>query len=88
MSDPILIQIRFGSSSKWPSDLKAIGAAKTALLIQLANGIETAGDKGFDGPIVVTPSMQIWAIKATASEFLYARILKSVCFRDLSNGVG
>jgi U3 small nucleolar RNA-associated protein 22 len=56
VSDPILIQIRFGSSSKWPSDLKAIGAAKTAMLIQLADGIETAGEKGFDGPIVVTPS--------------------------------
>jgi U3 small nucleolar RNA-associated protein 22 len=56
VSDPILIQVRFGSSSKWPTDLKAIGAAKTAMLIQLANGIETSGEKGFDGPIVVTPT--------------------------------
>lgn len=54
---PILIQIRFGSSSKWPSDLKAMGAAKTAMLIQLADGIETMKhSSGFDGPIVVTPS--------------------------------
>jgi U3 small nucleolar RNA-associated protein 22 len=56
VSDPILIQVRFGSSSKWPTDLKAIGAAKTAMLIQLANGIETSGEKSFDGPIVVTPT--------------------------------
>ena len=56
LSNPIVIQIRFGSSSKWPSDLKAIGAAKTAMLIQLANGIEMSGEKGFDGPISVTPS--------------------------------
>ena len=54
VSDPILIQIRFGPSSKWPMDLKAIGAAKTAMLIQLANGIETSGEKGFDGPVLVT----------------------------------
>ena len=39
-SNPIRIQIRFGSSSKWPTDLKAIGAAKTAMLVQLVNGIE------------------------------------------------
>ena len=38
---PVLIQIRFGASSKWPTDLKAMGAAKTAMLIQLANGIES-----------------------------------------------
>jgi U3 small nucleolar RNA-associated protein 22 len=49
VSDPILIQVRFGSSSKWPTDLKAIGAAKTAMLIQLANGIETSGKKGLTG---------------------------------------
>lgn len=55
MSNPILIQIRFGSSSKWPSDLKAIGAAKTAMLIQLANGIESVNDGFFDGPMIVTP---------------------------------
>ena len=58
--DPILIQIRFGASSKWPSDLRAIGAAKTAMLIQLVNGIEAMKEKGvyadgFDGPLVVTP---------------------------------
>ncbi|CAB9514855.1 Nucleolar protein 6 [Seminavis robusta] len=58
--EPVCIQIRFGASSKWPTDLKAIGAAKTAMLIQLANGIEdmiSAGSRdGFEGPIVVTPS--------------------------------
>jgi U3 small nucleolar RNA-associated protein 22 len=56
MSDPILIQIRFGASSKWPSDLKAICAAKTAMLIQLADGISSFGDKRFEGPVLVTPT--------------------------------
>jgi U3 small nucleolar RNA-associated protein 22 len=56
MSDPILIQVRFGASSKWPTDLKAIGAAKTAMLVQLANGIDNLKDKLFDGPVIVTPS--------------------------------
>ena len=56
MSDPILIQIRFGISSKWPSDLKAIGAAKTAMLIQLANAIKGLNNKDFDGPLQVTPN--------------------------------
>lgn len=67
-SDPIAVQIRFGSSSKWPNDLKAIGAAKTAMLIGLVNGIEAlktshAGyddDDGvshnFEGPMIVTPT--------------------------------
>jgi U3 small nucleolar RNA-associated protein 22 len=57
---PIDVQIRFGRSSKWPTDLKAIGAAKTAMLAQLANGIESMKTRGscpgFDGSIVVTPS--------------------------------
>jgi len=56
LSDPVLIQIRFGSSSKWPSDLKAIGAAKTAMLIQLAKAIEGVNNKDFDGPMHVTPN--------------------------------
>jgi len=58
-SSPVQIQIRFGSSSKWPTDLKAMGAAKTAMLLQLADGIERLKDagraKGFTGPVVVTP---------------------------------
>lgn len=56
---PIQIQIRFGRSSKWPTDLKAMGAAKTAMLAQLADGIEAMKKRGkcngFEGPIVVTP---------------------------------
>ena len=56
---PVAIQIRFGQSSAWPSDLKAMGAAKTAMLIQLVKGIEDMqrnGEAGsFEGPIVVTP---------------------------------
>jgi U3 small nucleolar RNA-associated protein 22 len=56
VSDPVLIQIRFGASSKWPSDLKAIGAAKTAMLIQLAKGIDTLNDQNFDGPVLITPT--------------------------------
>jgi len=62
-SDPIEIQIRFGASSKWPSDLKAIGAAKTAMLIAMVNGIDALkragaidGNHHFDGPVIVTPS--------------------------------
>lgn len=63
---PILIQIRFEGSSKWPTSLNAMGAAKCAMLLQLADGIEKMKqDRGnfgeneynsFDGPIDVTPS--------------------------------
>jgi len=38
--EPILIQIRFEGSSKWPTDIDAMGAAKCAMLIKLASGIE------------------------------------------------
>lgn len=55
-SDPMLIQIKFRSSSKWPTDLKAIGAAKTAMLIQLAKCLENLSMPEFDGPITVNPS--------------------------------
>jgi U3 small nucleolar RNA-associated protein 22 len=59
-SAPIHIQLRFGRSSKWPTDLKAMGAAKTAMLVQIADGIEAmklkGGCRGFDGPIAVTPT--------------------------------
>ena len=59
--EPIKIQLRFGTSSKWPSDLRAIGAAKAAMLLQLVNGIEALKQSGlysdgFEGQIVVTPS--------------------------------
>jgi len=61
-SNPILIQIRFGLSSKWPvNDVEAMGAAKCAMLVQLANGIQKMKQKGgggvdFSGPINVTSS--------------------------------
>mmetsp|Transcript_14570 Transcript_14570/g.35207 ORF Transcript_14570/g.35207 Transcript_14570/m.35207 type:complete len:1208 (+) Transcript_14570:97-3720(+) len=55
-SEPILIQIRFSASSKWPNDLKAIGAAKTAMLIQLAEGIESSSHEGFAGSVFVNSS--------------------------------
>jgi U3 small nucleolar RNA-associated protein 22 len=54
LTDPINIQIRFGASSKWPTDLKAIGAAKTAMLVGVANGLEGLRDRDM-GPIHVTP---------------------------------
>ena len=56
-SAPIKLQIRFGRSSKWPTDIRAMGAAKTAMLLQLATGIEglRRGNEGFEGPIHVTP---------------------------------
>ena len=62
VSDTILIQIRFEGSSKWPSDISAMGAAKCALLTQIADGVEgmkergEAGSANFDGPMNVSPS--------------------------------
>ena len=56
MFNPILVQVKLTSSSKWPTDLKAIGAAKSAMLLQLAQSIEKCGDKGFDGILAVTTS--------------------------------
>ena len=57
---PILIQIRFEGSSKWPNSLNAMGAAKCAMMIQLAEGIEKLKQDEnldeFDGPIDVTPT--------------------------------
>ena len=60
--DPVLIQIRFEVSGKWPQDINAMGAAKCAMLTQLAEGIEkmkNGGDSScdlFDGPINVMPT--------------------------------
>jgi len=57
VGSPILIQIRFEGSSKWPTSLNAMGAAKCAMLVQLAEGIEKmreGGESGFDGPMDVT----------------------------------
>ena len=70
VGSPILIQIRFEGSSKWPSSLNAMGAAKCAMLVQLAEGIKkmkqeqgrgfdgvSSGDlAAFDGPMDVTPN--------------------------------
>jgi U3 small nucleolar RNA-associated protein 22 len=62
LTDPIAVQIRFGPSSKWPTDLKAIGAAKAAMLVQLVNGIEQLKKdrrhdcNHFEGAMIVTPS--------------------------------
>lgn len=57
---PVLIQLRFEGSSKWPSSLNAMGAAKCAMLLQLAEGIEKLKQDQnldeFDGPIDVTPT--------------------------------
>jgi U3 small nucleolar RNA-associated protein 22 len=49
LSDPIEIQIRFGPSSKWPTDLRAIGAAKAAMLVRIVDGIETMRKTGTGG---------------------------------------
>jgi U3 small nucleolar RNA-associated protein 22 len=56
LSDPILIQIRFGATSKWPADLKAIASAKAAMLVQIANGIDSMNDRKFVVPALVTPN--------------------------------
>jgi len=61
-NDPILIQIRFEGSTKWPNDISAMGAAKCAMLIQIAEGIEAMKEKRepgselFDGPMNVSPT--------------------------------
>lgn len=61
-SESILIQIRFEGSSKWPTDTNAMGAAKCALLTQIADGIEKMKIRGdpdssfFDGSVNVAPS--------------------------------
>jgi U3 small nucleolar RNA-associated protein 22 len=81
-SSPILVQIRFGHSSKWPTDIKAMGAAKTAMLIQLADGIEEMmkrrGNDGFGGPVYVGPGFldvgykgYSWRIVVRADPELY-----------------
>lgn len=49
LSDPIEIQIRFGPSSKWPTDLKAIGAAKCAMLVQMIDGMTEMKRRGVGG---------------------------------------
>eukprot|EP00804_Cyclotella_cryptica_P000287 CCRYP_010222-RA/>CCRYP_010222-RA protein AED:0.03 eAED:0.03 QI:184/1/1/1/0.75/0.6/5/416/1480 len=64
--EPILIQIRFEGSSRWPTSLNAMGAAKCAMLIQLAEGIQKMKDErgtsgndevdAFDGPMDITPN--------------------------------
>lgn len=54
--NPIKVQIRFGSSSKWPNDLKAIGAAKTAMLIELTRGLEQLREFKKAPTSVVTPT--------------------------------
>ncbi len=62
VGEPILIQIRFEGSSKWPQDMNAMAAAKCAMLMQLAEGIEKMKRSGdsvcsqFDGPINVMPT--------------------------------
>eukprot|EP00934_Nitzschia_sp_Nitz4_P000925 Nitzschia sp. Nitz4//scaffold6_size259037//47180//50993//NITZ4_001049-RA/size259037-processed-gene-0.4-mRNA-1//1//CDS//3329556818//925//frame0 len=55
VQDAILIQIKFGPSSKWPTELKAIEAAKMAMLLQLAAVIEGSGNQDFDGKVTVSP---------------------------------
>jgi U3 small nucleolar RNA-associated protein 22 len=61
-SESILIQIRFEGSSKWPTDTNAMGAAKCAMLTQIADGIEKMKDRNdpdsicFEGPMNVAPS--------------------------------
>jgi U3 small nucleolar RNA-associated protein 22 len=61
-NESILIQIRFEGSSKWPTDTNAMGAAKCAMLTQIADGIEKMKHRGdpessyFEGSMNVAPS--------------------------------
>lgn len=48
--EPIVVQIRFEVSKKWPTDIEAMSAAKCAMLIKLAEGIKENRYIGFDGP--------------------------------------
>jgi U3 small nucleolar RNA-associated protein 22 len=91
-SDPIDFQICFGPSSRWPNDLKAIGAAKTAMLIEIANGIEKLKKSRDADPIclhfderflVVTPSHAIvcfmgYVFRMTIKADHEIRILRSL----------
>lgn len=61
-TDPVLIQIRFEGSSKWQLDVQAMAAAKCAMLVQLADGVERMKRNGegrgcseFGGPMDATP---------------------------------
>jgi U3 small nucleolar RNA-associated protein 22 len=89
--EPILIQIRFQSNNKWPSSLNAMSAAKCAMLIQLAEGIQKMkGERStsvdmdaFDGPMDNTPGHLTigycgysWRIVVRADQEL--RMLKSL----------
>lgn len=89
--EPILIQIRFQTNNKWPSNLNAMGAAKCAMLIQLAEGIEKMKTErsssedmaSFDGPMDNTPGYLIigyrgyaWRIVVRADQEL--RMLKGL----------
>jgi U3 small nucleolar RNA-associated protein 22 len=87
VGSPVLIQIRFQGSSRWPSSLNAMGAAKCAMLIRLAEGIEKMKQSEnldeFDGPIDVTPTYldigyrgYSWRIIVRADEEL--RMLKNL----------
>jgi U3 small nucleolar RNA-associated protein 22 len=49
-SEPIEILLRLGASSKWPNDIAAIAAAKTAMLIQLTDAIEAMTYSSFSAP--------------------------------------
>jgi U3 small nucleolar RNA-associated protein 22 len=96
-SDPIDFQICFAPSSRWPNDLKAIGAAKTAMLIEIVDGIEKLKKSGDADSIcchfderssMVTPSYAIicfmgYVFRMTIKADREIRIL-----RDLQNPSG
>lgn len=83
--NPIEIQIRFGSSSKWPNDLKAIGAAKTAMLVELTRGLEQL--KVFRGvpQAVVTPNYADFCYKGYVWRVFVRADPELKLLRSLSN---
>jgi len=83
VGDPIYVQIRFEHNSKWPFDVDAIGTAKCAMLIQIAEGIKKMklnkqnNVLSFKGPIHVMPSYMdigfrgyVWRIFIAADQEL------------------
>jgi U3 small nucleolar RNA-associated protein 22 len=77
MFEPIDIQLRLARCGNWPSDVNAMGAAKCAVLVLLANGLEqelkvkcdvcpthmTVGYEGFLFRIYIRPDEELRLLK-------------------------
>jgi hypothetical protein len=64
---PIDVMIRFTTSNKWPTDLNAILASKTAMLVSLSKGLakkekDMICEVGSDGSMIVTYGGYVWKL--------------------------